>query len=198
MRLRDALGSLLGRLPWYRRRQRDEDLERELRDHLDLEAEEQEAAGLAPGEAARAAHLALGNTAKIEEDVRAACGFRWLEILAQNLSYALRMLRKSPGFAAVAILTLALGIGANTAIFSVINAILLRPLPIRDPSRVVVIQENLPKLNLFHTAVDPPGFRKFSEHTDIFESTALFLNKNLNLTGAGHTQRLLAMRATSS
>ena len=198
MRLRDALASLLGRFPWYRRRQRDEDLERELRDHLDLEAEEQQAAGLSSQEAARAAHLALGNTVKIEEDVRAAWGSRWLEILVQNLSYALRMLRKSPGFAGVAILTLALGIGANSAIFSVINAILLRPLPIRDPSRVVVIQENLPKLNLFHTAVDPPGFRKFSEHTDIFESTALFLDKNLNLTGAGHTQRLLAMRATSS
>jgi putative ABC transport system permease protein len=116
----------------------------------------------------------------------------------QDIRFALRMLRKSPGFTAVAILTLALGIGANTAIFSVVNAILLRPLPIRDPSRVIVIHENFPKLNLFHTPVDPPGFRKYSAHTNIFESTALLIDKNLNLTGTGQPQRLLAMRASAS
>ena len=190
--------SWLSWFPWYRRRQRDRDLARELRDHLELEVEERQATGLPAHEASRAAHLALGNTARIEEDVRAAWGSQWLETLVQDISYALRMLRKSPAFTAVAILTLGLGIGANTAIFSVINAILLRPLPIGDPSRVVVIQENFPKLSLFHAPVDPPGFREFSEHTDVFESTALFLDKNVNLSGAGQPQRLLAMRATSS
>src|SRR5919108_6467250 len=100
------LESLLSWFPWYRRQARDADLGRELRDHLELEADEQRAAGLSPEEAAYAAHRALGNTLKIEEDVRSAWGFQWLETLFQDLGFGLRMLRKSRGFATVAILTL--------------------------------------------------------------------------------------------
>lgn len=125
--------------PWYRRRARESDLERELRDHLELEAEEQNAEGLSAQEAARAAHLALGNALRIEEDVRAAWGFRWLEILLQDLRYGLRQLRRNPGFATVVILTLALGIGANTAIFSLMDAVMLRMLPVKNPGRLVLL-----------------------------------------------------------
>src|SRR5437773_8791403 len=116
-------------LPWRRRQARESELERELRDHLDLEAEEQREAGLSPEEAGYAARRALGNTVQIKEDVRMAWGFQWLETLLQDLRYGLRQLRRNPSFTAVAILTLALGIGAKTAIITLLNAVMLRSLP---------------------------------------------------------------------
>ena len=117
----------------WRRRNRAEDLERELRGHLELEAEEQHEAGLSPDEARYAARRAFGNTTLIKEDVRAVWNWTVLEQIGRDLRYAMRTMRKSRAFAAVAILSLALGIGANTAIFGLINALLLKSLPVRDP-----------------------------------------------------------------
>jgi macrolide transport system ATP-binding/permease protein len=143
MTVRRSLQSWLSWFPWYRRRAREAELERELRDHLDLEAEEQRAAGLSQKEAAHAAHLALGNTLKIEEDVRVAWGFQRFETFVQDLRYALRMLRKSPGFTIAAVLTLALGIGLNSSIFALFDATVLRPLPAKDPSTVVDVYQGV-------------------------------------------------------
>jgi hypothetical protein len=121
-----------------RRRNRHlDDLEKDIRDHIDLETQENIDRGMPPEEARRAARLKFGNAALVMEDTRAVWTAVWLEQLLQDLRYALRTFRRSPGFAAVVILTLALAIGMNTAVFSVVNAVLLRPLSYPDAERLI-------------------------------------------------------------
>jgi putative ABC transport system permease protein len=125
---------------WFQSKpSRAEDIARELQSHLELEAEEQQDFGLPADQARYAAQRAFGNTTLVREDVRAVWSLGWPERLARHLKYAARSLRKSPGFTVVAVLTLALGIGANTAIFSAIDALMLRPLPFREADRIVRI-----------------------------------------------------------
>jgi predicted permease len=192
------LEARLSWLPWYRRRARDADLARELRDHLQLEAEEQQDAGLSPEEAANAAHRALGNTLKIEEDVRAAWGFQWFETLAQDVRYAFRMLRKSPGFTAVAVLTLALGIGATTAIFSVVNAVLLQALPYHDSNRLMLVREKLPKFSPGPVGVSAPDIAVMARENRVFTGVAGFTGESLNLSGAGTPERVSVDRISAN
>jgi putative ABC transport system permease protein len=182
----------------FRRRKFDREMDDEMQLHVELREKEHAENGYSPQEAHTAARKNFGNVLALREATRDSWGWAWLEYLGQDLRFALRMLRKSPGFTAVAVVTLALGIGANTAIFSVVYAVLLRPLPIHDPGRVVVLHDQVPKANLPRAGVSVLQFRDYSAHTNIFESTALILDKNLNLTGIGQPQRLLAMRATST
>jgi predicted permease len=125
---------------WRRQKQRDEDLERELNSHLELEAAEQVENGVSPDEARFAARRVFGNTTFIKEETREMWGWTRLEQFLQDVRYGARLLARSPGFTILALVMLALGIGANTAIFSLIDAILFRSLPVRDPSQLVVLR----------------------------------------------------------
>src|SRR5258708_2163738 len=120
---------------------RDDDLDRELQVHLDLEAEEHEQAGLKPDQARLEAHRAFGSVALTKEDTREVWAWTSVERVRQDVLYALRLIRKAPAFSAVTIIALALGIGINTALFSVVDGVLLRPLAFRDSDRLVMVWE---------------------------------------------------------
>src|SRR6266540_2276044 len=136
----DKLSQLWRRLLFYAWRDRfDRELEEEMRFHLEMKAEENLAAGISQEEARYAAQRQFGNQTLLLEVSRDMWSFRFLETFAQDLRYGLRMMVKNPGFTAVVALTLALGIGANTAIFTVINAMLLRPLPVKNPGELVQV-----------------------------------------------------------
>ncbi|HEX8142216.1 MAG TPA: ABC transporter permease [Pyrinomonadaceae bacterium] len=115
----------------------------------------------------------------------------------QDLRYGLRTMLKNPGFTGVAVLALALGIGANSAIFSVVNSILLRPLPFKDPDRLVMVWHSYPKLDLI-APVSPPGFTDYGARTDVFENAAVASGGSANLTGAGEPERIQARAVTAS
>src|SRR5205085_10848598 len=119
-----------------------------------------------------------------------------METIFQDFRYGLRVLRKAPGFTAIAVLTLALGIGANTAIFSVLNTVLLRPLPYRDPSHLVWVSNYLP--NLKDTIVATPDYIAWRNQSHSFSDLAAYDEDDFNLTGSGYPERIHAGIATAS
>ena len=127
------------------RRRHDEELDEEIRAHLEMEEQENRAAGMLPKEAHYAALRKFGNVLRTEERAREVWRWVWLETLVQDVRFGLRMLAKNPGFTAVAVLTLALGIGANTAIFSLLNTVMLRYLPVAKPEELVQVLRRSPR-----------------------------------------------------
>jgi macrolide transport system ATP-binding/permease protein len=122
-----------------RHRAVEQELDEELRAHLEHETKKHVEAGMSAPEAVRRARLALGGLQQVKEQCRDVRGTRWIEEFAQDLRYAFRMLRRAPGFTTMAVVSLALGIGANTAIFTLIDAVMLRQLPVRSPDELVAV-----------------------------------------------------------
>ncbi|HLY42275.1 MAG TPA: ABC transporter permease [Terracidiphilus sp.] len=184
---------------WWQLSKRDADLERELDSDLELEREEQREKGFSAEEARYAARRALGNTTLIREQMHEAWGWAGFERLLQDIRYAFRQLRRNPGFAATTVLTLALGIGATTSIFSIVNATLLRPLPYRYPDRLVILWSTMPVFGFSGPgALTDPDYVEWERQNQVFEELAAFRGQTSNLTGSGIPERLLGVTCSAS
>ena len=158
----------------WRRKHRDEELAREIRCDLELEEEEQRESGLSSEEARFAAVRAFGNPTLIREQTRAVWTWNWLERLVRDLKYGARTLWRSPSFSIVSVLVMALGIGATTSLFTIVRAVLLRPLPFRDPGNLVMLYEHF-RQNIGgdgFDAVAPGDYRDWRSQTHSFEDMA--------------------------
>jgi predicted permease len=170
---------------WLSPRRVDQEFAHELQTHLDMLTDENIRRGMPPEEARRAARIKLGGVTQLKETNRELRGLPFIETFFQDARYALRMLRKNPGFTAVAVLTLALGIGANTAIFSVVYAVLLKPLPYANPDQLVSAfaadtQEGVPE-----DGTSYPNFEEWRAQNHVFSELATIDFHQLTLTGRG-------------
>jgi len=172
-------------MKWWRKESREEDLDRELRAHLELEAEEQEANDLSSREARDAAQRAFGNLTWVKEEVRFMWGWTLWETIFQELRYAMRTLRKSPAFAATAILTLALGIGASTAVFTVVDSVLLKPLAFHDSGRLVACWERVRFLRVDATGPNPRHVEAWRQRASAFSGLTYLRHMAMGLA-LGH------------
>src|SRR5580658_6063750 len=159
---------------WLKTKKRDAELTRELQSDLELEEEEQRERGLSPEEARYAARRAFGNPALIREQTRAVWTWKWLEQLVRHLKYGTRTLFRSPGFAIVSVLVMAVGIGATTSLFTIVRAVLLRPLPFRDSGKLVMLYEHYRhnQDSDGFNAVAPGDYRDWRSQTHGFEDMA--------------------------
>jgi putative ABC transport system permease protein len=178
-------------MKWWQMKKRNADLERELCSDLELEEEEHRDSGMSPQEARYAARRAFGNTALIREHTHEAWGWAPFEHFLRDLRYALRQLGRSPGFAAAAILTLALGIGATAAMFSVVNTVLLRPLPFPEQDRLMwLAQQDHSLPGVAPEALSYPDYFDWRAQNHTFAGIASYTNGGVTLESKGDSQRL--------
>jgi hypothetical protein len=167
------------RVWFWRREAREAELDEEVRTHLDWATQ---------ARVERAARREFGNVGLMKDVTRDVWGRRWLEDLMEDALYGLRMLRKNPGFAATAILTLALGIAANTAIFSVVNTVLIRPLPYKDADRLVTVCGYNRARGFDTDQVSPLDFADWRSQNHVFEGMAASSDRQYTLTGEGQPE----------
>ena len=168
----------------FRKERVEREMDEELRGYLDADVKEKMRSGMSHEEAMRAARVEMGSMDAVKEEIRSSGWESTLETLWQDLRYGTRMLRKNPGFTAVAVLTLALGIGANVAIFSVVNATLLQPLPFSDPDRIVWVREK------HHGSVAPANFFDWRRQNHVFSDISAYISWGANLVAQGQARRI--------
>jgi len=183
-------------MSWFSRNRWEQDANEELRFHVEQQTAANIAAGMSPEEARRQATLQFGALEGVKENCREQRSGFWLDAFIADTRYALRVMRKNSGFTAIAILTLALGIGANTALFSVVNGVLLRQLPFKHADRAVWITEVRPERT--DAAFSLPDFLDFRDHTDSLDSLSAIGNWSANVTGRGDAERLNGVRVSAN
>lgn len=183
----------------FHRTQIEEEMEEELRAHIQNRADDLERCGLSRLEAERRARIEFGGHQKFKEECREAIGTHLLDTFDQDIRYGVRMLRKNPGLTLVAVLTLTLGIGATTAIFSVVNAVLLRPLPYKGPDRVVMIYNTNPKHPAIRLNPSPGDCLDWKAQNRVFSDLAI-IDWDIDpvLSQTGEPVRLPGLRVSAN
>jgi putative ABC transport system permease protein len=166
------------------------DMDQELRFHLDMEIEGNLRRGMSPAEARREALLSFGGVEKFKEECRDVRGAPLIESLLQDIRYGARILFRNPGFTVVAVLTLGLGIGANTAIFSVIYGVLMRPLPYKDGNQLVIVQQQAPLANVLSVPFSVKEVQDYREQSQTLDAVVEHHSMSFTLLGGSEPQRV--------
>jgi predicted permease len=180
----------------FRRTAVEDELDAELRFHFDQHVKKLVASGLPLAEARRRARLEFGTLDQVKEECRDARGVHFIQSLAQDVRYAVRILRKSPSFTVVAILTLALGIGATTAVFSVLDGVLLKPLPFPHPDELVYLTHTEPSENLLDLAMAPFTYFIYRDQNHTFQDIGLYQGDSVTVTGSAQPERVVGLDVT--
>ena len=174
------------------------EIDEELRFHIEQRTAQNIAIGMTPEEAAREARKRFGNVQTVREECRETTGASFGDAAMSDLRFGFRQLVKNPGFTAVAVLTLALGIGANTAMFSLVNGVLLKPLPYPDSDRLISLFENQREQGQDLVNLTAPGFTDWRAQSTVFEDLAAYQPGGFDLTGRGDPARLSGIRASAT
>ncbi len=193
------LNDLLYRLrALLRGKQMDAEVDEELRDHLEREAEKYRRSGITPDESMCCAQVALGGRAQVQQQCRESRGTKFLQDLVQDLRYATRSFAKTPGLSVMIVLSLAIGIGANTAIFSLTSTLLLKPLPYPHPDRIAIVWLRSPGLGIPQDWPSPGQYHDIVTQNHVFDDTALAIGENFILTERSKAVKVDGIEATSS
>ena len=182
----------------FHKAQRDADFAAELEGHLQFHIEDNLRAGMTPEAARREALIKLGGLEQTKEFYRDRHGIPFLEFFWHDLRFGARLLAKDRAFTATAVLTMALGIGANTAIFSLVNTVLLKPLPYPESDRLVMAWEQNPHRGWYENIVSAANFLDWQKQNDVFTGMAAFESNNLTLTGENKPEEVAGERVTTN